>query len=925
MEMDSIESPHAVSPEELVRLLNTHSKDGLSDEEATQRQSRFGLNQFDFKAPISAWDILFSQFKDLMVLILLIAAVIAFGAWYLSGQEGLPADAIVIAAILILNAGLGFVQEYRAEQTMQKLQEVASASDVQVVRDGHRLEVDRVELVPGDIVHLQEGDRVPADLVLLRADRLRVDESMLTGESESVTKSVGAVAHEAPVDSRTCSLFAGTTVTAGSATAVVTGTGQKTELGGLASTLAQTVAEETPLQRRLAVLGKQIGWGVLIITIVVGGTVLAIEQKSDPATLTRVLMFSVALAVAAVPEGLPAVMTVSLAVGTRQLANQQAVVRKMAAVETLGSVTAIVTDKTGTITHNQMTARFVFVDDEKRDVSGEGYGSEGGIEGGESDTLRRLLRAVVYANAGELAEKEGRRIALGDPVDAGLLVLAEKAGLDWRDLRTDLEELSCEPFSSERARMSSLRQEDDGVHLYIKGSLETLLERSKTILMSGREVPLDEERIARLKEVEADYASRALRVLAVAERLAHPGHAVDQEHDLVLLGLVVLGDPPRKEAKDAIEECRRAGIRVIMATGDHPATALAIARQVGLTEGDSVLTGPELEKLSDEELSREVQRHNVYARVSPAAKLRLVETLLRADEVVAMTGDGVNDAPALKKVHVGVSMGSGTAVAMEASDVVLLDDDFATIVNAIHGGRDVYRNVQKFIAFLFSGNFGVVLAMFLGAVFAGVFQLTDNEGLLLPLTAAQILWMNLAVDGAPAVAFSFSKSKEKVMKDPPRSPDSPILTRGLWIYLAFCGTFVALALLLVLDLFYKGGLVTTAPHSVEYARSAAFYMVVCTRLCNAFNFRHLPGTTFSRDFFADGWVPGAALLSWLLTLAVIFVPPMSALFGLVPLEFSTLFWLTVLSPLIIIPGEIYKRVIGVEMSEPLVKKQLQSA
>ena len=907
--------PHALSPSELEAAFQTNLEQGLDAQERTRRQEHFGPNQLQLAEPISAWRILLSQFQDLMVLILLGAAAIAWLAWKLKGSQGLPADAIVIGAILVLNAILGFGQEYRAEQMMQKLKEMAASSKLRVVCEGKSLEVDRQELVPGDVIKIQEGDRVPADCVLLKADRLRVDESLLTGESVPVSKKVGAVAQEVTIDGRTGSLFAGTSLTAGSATAVVAATANQTEFGKLARVLTTTESEETPLQRRLDYLGKQIGWGVLVIAVVVGSTVLLMEGKTDPATLTRVLMFSVALAVAAVPEGLPAVLTVALAIGTKRLANQRAVVRKMSAVETLGSVTVIATDKTGTLTHNQMTVRSLYLDGQIRQVSGEGYESGGSIEA--SPSLSRLVKAGLLASSGDLIAGDKGRVPLGDPVDASMLVLAEKAGLDWRQYRQECTVISREPFTSERARMSSLRSRDGAVRLSVKGSLEAILHRSNAMLCDGQSVPIDESTCAKLRDVERSFAESALRVLAIAEKCeADPGQeAADQEHDLLLLGLVAMGDPPRAEARQAIEDCRASGIRVIMATGDHPATAVAVARQVGLAgPDDKPTTGAELEAMSKSDLDERVRSCNVFARVSPAAKLRLVETLLAQNEVVAMTGDGVNDAPALKKVHVGISMGSGTAVAVEASQMVLLDDNFATIVKAVAGGRRVYRSVQKFIAFLFSGNLGVVVAMFVGALMAGLFHLSDHEGLLLPLTAAQILWMNLAVDGAPAVAFSLARSSEDVMHEPPRSPDSPILTPDLWKYLIFCGLFVALELLLVLDLFYQGGFFTVGHHDAAYARTAGFYVVVCTRLFNAFNFRHLPGSALRRDFFSDLWVPGACLTSWILTLVVMHWKPLQSAFGLVNLEPQLLLLLTLLSPLVLLPGEIHKRFFPLRLS-----------
>jgi len=540
-------------------------------------------------------------------------------------------------------------------------------------------------------------------------------------------------------------------------------------------------------------------------------------------------------------------------------------------------------------------------------ISGVGYEAEGKIEG-ESDSLTDLLEAGVLASSGDLSrDAQGKTRPLGDPVDASMLVLAQKGGVDWRELRRQQPEISREPFSSERARMTSLRTKD-GVHrVYVKGSLEALASLCN----------LSSEELQHFQQAEKDFALQGLRVLAVAvkDSALADQPAAEQESGLQLLGLLALGDPPRQEAAEAIASCRGAGIRVIMATGDHPATAGAIAHQVGLAGvADAPITGPDLEKLDPPQLLKRLEDCNVFARVAPAAKLRLVESLLAQGEVVAMTGDGVNDAPALKKVHVGIAMGSGSAVAVEASQMVLLDDNFATIVKAVEGGRRVYRSLQKFIAFLFSGNLGVVLAMFLGALLAGVFRLQDHQGLLLPLTAAQILWMNLVVDGAPAVAFALARSDDDVMSEPPRAPDSPILPASLWGYLIFCGSFVALALLLTLDLLYPGGVVTWSAQAATYARTAGFYVVVCTRLVNAFNFRSLPGSIFSRRFFADAWVPGACLVSWLLTLAVIYVPPLQRGFGLSPLQPKLLLGLSLVSLLIILPAELYKRVFPMRLS-----------
>lgn len=824
---------YALGPEEVCQQLASQADQGLSKAEVGQRLERDGPNSLQLGPPISPWRIFLGQFQDLMVLILVMACLVAVVAWAAAGAHGLPADAIVIGAILVLNATLGFVQEFRAEKTMQSLQEMATPSRCQVLREGQLSDVAAVDLVAGDILKLQEGERVPADGQLIRGHGLSVDQSMLTGESLPVKKMAGPLAADTSLDSRVGTLHAGTSVLSGQATLIVTATGNRTELGKLAQTLQQTTSEPTPLQRRLAVLGGQIGKGVLLLSILISLTILGLERRFDLPTVSRVLMFAVALAVAAVPEGLPAVLTISLAVGTRRLARHQAVVRKMAAVETLGSVTVIATDKTGTITENRLTVRDFFGDREL------------------------LLRAGVLANAARWVDGK----PAGDPLDVALLMAAENA----LALQKEWVESEREPFTSESARMRSRRNG----RWFVKGSLQALTDGQPP-----------EEALA----AEQAFALQGLRVLAMAEE--------DQ-----LLGLVAFGDPPRAEAAEAIEQCHRAGIRVVMLTGDHPATAGAIGAQVGLS--GRVVLGSEVEAADAEALARLARECQIFARVSPASKLRLVEELTRQGEVLAMTGDGVNDAPALKKAQVGVAMGSGSSVALEASQVVLLDDNFATLVRAVRGGRAVYRSLQQFIAFLFSGNFGVVLAMFAGSVLAKIFQLHGGDGLLLPLTAGQILWMNLAVDGAPAVAFSLGDAQDEVMSQPPRPPRSPILSWSQWKYLAFCGSVVAVGLLLVLDLFFPGGMFTMVPgQSVEYARSAAFYFVVCARLCNAFNF-----TSFS-------WPVGLACLgSWLATLLVLYVAPLALLFTVKPLALTHLLALSAAALSVLPAGWLYRRLV----------------
>lgn len=906
--MNQIKFPYSRTIEDLARELQVEIGTGLSPGEAEKRTEQYGLNRLEIASSISAFGIFVRQFKDLMVLILLAAVAIAFGTWYVEGAHGFPADATIILAIVVANAVLGFLQEYGAERAIEELQKSA-VTKARVRREGKMISVDQDHLVPGDVILLSEGDKIPADSILAQASHLRVNESLLTGESVPVDKSVGPVAEDATIDARTCALYAGSTVAAGEATALVVATGQSTELGAIANSLGSTTSEATPLEKKLDTLGKQIAWGILVLSIVIAGTVLIVEAKMDMATLTRVAMFSVALAVAAVPEGLPAVLTVSLSAGARRLAQRHAVARRMSAVETLGSVTVIVTDKTGTLTHNQMTVRSLFAGGQTFAVSGEGLEAEGKVEGSTPAT-EALIHCGALANGASLEETEGGIKAVGDPMDAGLLVLAQKSGIDWRELHAKEQKLDEIPFSSERARMSHLREAGGEKTLFSKGAPQAVIERCSKILDADGQIrELSQNDKEAVRGQEEAYAEQALRTLGFAQRSLSGELTEESEKDMVFLGLAAFIDPHRSEVPDAIKTCRQAGIRVVMLTGDHPTTAGAIARAVGLVdEHVSPKTGAELAKMSEEERSRLIKDENVWARVAPDQKLALVSNLIAHNEVVAMTGDGVNDAPALKKVHVGVAMGqSGTAVAVEASDIVLTDDNFATIVAAVEEGRSVFANVRRFIAFLFSGNFGVVAAMFLGTIFAGIYGLRYEGAILLPLAAAQILWMNLVTDGAPAVAFALGRSSKELMKEPPRHPDDAILTRDMWALIALTGGALCALFLVVLDVLHVGGVWTLKGEGPALARSTAFYTLVTARLINALNYLDLKGSVFSPSTWTNRYVPVAALFSWLLTVGLLFWEPAAKLFGLVTPEAGLLAILTLVAiPVVLLPAEIYK-------------------
>ena len=907
--MMPMEAPFACTPEQLARDLGVQVATGLTRDEAAQRQEKYGPNRLELASSISAWRIFLHQFQDLMVLILIAAVAIAFLTWWMEGAHGFPADAVVILAIVVANAGLGFAQEYGAERAIEELQK-STTTKARVRRDGQVANLAQEELVPGDVVLLSEGDKVPADAILVTASHLRVNESMLTGESVPVDKAVGPVPADATIDARTCALYAGSTVSAGEATALVVTTGQKTELGSIATSLGSTQSEATPLEAKLDRLGRQIGWGILILSVVIAATVLMVEGKADGATLARVAMFAVALAVAAVPEGLPAVLTVSLSAGARRLAKRHAVARRMSAVETLGSVTVIVTDKTGTLTHNQMTVKQVAAGGQVYSVSGEGLELKGKVEG-SSPALSALIECGALANGASLEESAEGVKAVGDPMDAGLLVLAHKAGTDWRALHASHAKLDEIPFSSERARMSHLRRSPDGAFLYCKGSAQAVLAHCTTILdQDGSSRPLGQADLAKVREEEEEFAKQALRTLAFARRPhGEELSLANSEKELQFLGLAAFIDPHRSEVPDAIKTCREAGIRVVMLTGDHPTTAGAIARAVGLADDEKEpLTGAALAKMSASERDSQVAEHNVWARVAPDQKLALVTSLIAQKQVVAMTGDGVNDAPALKKVHVGVAMGqSGTAVAVEASDIVLTDDNFATIVAAVEEGRSVFANVRRFIAFLFSGNFGVVSAMFLGTIFAGIYGLRYEGEILLPLAAAQILWMNLVTDGAPAVAFALGRGTPLLMKEPPRDPEAAILTTDMWWLIGLTGAALCVMFLVILDVLYAGGLWTIDSETAPMARTTAFYALVTGRLINALNYLDLKGSVFSKSTWTNRYVPIAALMSWLLTVILIYWPWAAGLFGLVAPAPGLLAILTLCAvPVVLVPAEVYK-------------------
>ena len=839
--------------EEVFAQLQTRAE-GLDAAEAAERLARFGPNLLASPAPIHPLRIFLDQFKSFIIYILLFA--VAFSL--LIGEY---VDTLIILAILLVNAAIGFFQEWRAQRSLDALKAIGTARAT-VLRGARRQIVDARELVPGDILVLEAGDKVPADARIFEAVRLKAEESALTGESLPSEKQAGVLAGEVPLGDRRNMLYAATALVTGHARAVVTATGMATEVGQIARLLAATVTELTPLQRRLDRFGKRLGYAIIAICIIVFVLGLAREWVAGPLSPQVLINFAfvaISLAVAAVPTGLPAVVTITLSIGVQRLLAKKALVRRLSSVETLGSCDVICTDKTGTLTENQMTVRYAWSLDGEAGLSGVGYAPVGEVSGSAPD---ELFRCGLVCNNAALAEVEGRWQILGDPTEAALLVSAAKAGVAAEFDRSD--EI---PFDSERRLMSVEGHHQGERLLFAKGAPGTLLARCSRALQGGREVPLSAELRRSIEKRNADYAAQALRVLAFAMKRLGEGEAAEQE--LVFLGLQALIDPPRPDVIESLRRTRRAGIRVIMITGDHGETARAIGREIGIV--GTVLSGAELEALDEAGLDQALrQQTNIFSRVAPVHKQRIVEQLQRQGHTVAMTGDGVNDAPALKKADIGVAVGSGTDVAKEAADFVLLDDSFTHIVNAIEEGRGIYDNIQKSIMLLLSGNLGEVLIIFLAVLF----------GLELPLTAILLLWINMVTDGPPALAYSVDPYGRDIMLRPPKSPREGLLTPAKLRLLGVLGS-VGTALALVL--FARFGGVSGDPEELVRAQTVVFNFVVLYEMVLVFVIRR----DYRVPFCANKWVWASAGLSVGLQ-ALLMYTPLAGIFKIVPLGWSEL-------------------------------------
>jgi len=842
--MSKMSTPwHAMKTEEVLEFLGSSPK-GLSEEEASRRIKKYGYNELVEKKRVTPIQIFLDQFKDIFVIMLLIAILLSiFIGWYKStsvaGTNGgfldEYVDAVTIGAIVALNAVVGFVQEYRSEKAIEAMKKLA-APRARVLREGKEKFIPAREVVPGDIILLDAGDRIPADARLLETVELKIEEAVLTGESTPVNKTISVVDEKTPVTERKNMVFMGTYVTYGRGKAVAVATGMQTEFGKIAEMVQTVVEEETPLKKKLEKFAKKLGTIIVFVCIIV--FILEIfREGTHLENIVDMFMTAVALAVSAVPEGLPAVVTVSLALGARELAKRNAILRRLASAETLGATTVICSDKTGTLTKGEMTVRKIYLGGKIIEVTGVGYEDKGEfLLNGESlnpanDDLRLLLRASALCTN---AQYDGKNV-VGDTTEGALIVAAAKAGMIKEELEKTFPRLHEVPFTSERKLMTTVHKSPEGrLFAYVKGAPEIILERCRLIVVGGKIEELSEDKRREILKINEKMASEALRVLGVAFKdlssfLTEKFDNEALESDLVFIGLVGMIDPPREEAKMAVKKCDEAGIKTVMITGDHKLTAVAIAKELGILRGgeDIVLTGIELDTMNEEDFEKIVEKVSVYARVSPEHKLRIVKALKKKGHIVAMTGDGINDAPALKQADIGIAMGiTGTDVTREAADIVLADDNFATIVNAVEGGRTIYDNIRKFSFFLMRCNFDELMLI-------GTFALL---GLELPLTAGMILWLNLVTDGGPALALTMDPPEKDIMKRPPRNPNEGVLHGRLASIIV---TFI-LQFVLTGGLFYWQYYLLPGPLTAEklaQARTMAFVRATLQELFVVWNCR----------------------------------------------------------------------------------------
>jgi Ca2+-transporting ATPase len=902
------------------------SREGLSADQVAQRLAEYGPNQLEERATRNPWLIFLGQFTEIMVIVLLVAAAISFAIAIFDPHESFV-DSIMIMIIVILNAILGFTQEHRAERAIAALKKLA-VSRVRVRRDGITQEIEATSLVPGDVFFVDAGLRLPADGRLIESANLRVEEAALTGESVPVEKVTTPLSTGLSTGDQFNMVFMGTTAVYGRGTAVVTSTGMSTQLGNIAHMLQQTEQEATPLQRRMAELGKWLAIGALIICALVFLEGIYFGGKR----ITEMFVVAVSLAVAAVPEGLPAVVTIALALGGQRMIRRNALIRKLPAVETLGSVTTICSDKTGTLTENRMTVTIIDIAGDRMDLGADlntagAYLTPNAAPLGHASPHQTLLLAAgALCNDAALEpdpDRSEQYRAVGDPTEGAMVVVAAQKGMWKADLEAVLPRVAEAPFTSERKRMTTIhRMPENGLSngdgpisdlvsllpqapfvAFAKGSVDGLLEVSTHIFDQGQVVPLDDVWRARIARANEDLAQSGMRVLGGAFRPldAIPDQVTPEtiEHGLIFAGLLGMIDPLRPEVRQAVAECRTAGIRPVMITGDHPLTALHIAQELGIVDADAdastYVTGPQLEVMSVDDLEQIVEQISVYARVSPAHKVKIVEALKARGHFVAMTGDGVNDAPALKRADIGVAMGiTGTDVSKEASDMVLMDDNFATIVHAIEEGRTIYDNTRKFVKYIVSCNVGEIFLMLMAPLL----------GMPLPLTAVQLLWVNLVTDGLPALALGVEPSAPDTMMRPPHPPDESVLARGMGKFILFVGLLLGGVCLAAQAVAYYGG---GDARTAEY-QTMVFTVLALSQMGNALSVRSDRESLFKIGLRTNMSLLWAVLLTVVLQLAVIYVPFMQRIFGTEALSLGELGISVALSAIVFVAIELAKLV-----------------
>lgn len=909
MNTDALSLPaHLRAPADVVAATGTDLDRGLASSEVEARLAADGPNELRSVPPEPKWRRFLRQFHDPLIYLLLLAMAISLVAWLLEGAAGLPIDVIVISAIVVLNSIMGYVQEQRASDAVAALQNMTEVTAT-VIRDGEQSRIPARGLVRGDVLLLAEGDSVGADARIVTASALKVQEASLTGESESVTKRTEALSGEVALGDRMNMVYKGTAVAQGTGRAVVTGTGMDTEMGRIAELMATTQEDPTPLQREVNALGKTLGVAVILIAIVVVVVTILVSDLRTPSDYVVVLLLGVSLAVAAVPEGLPAILSVVLSMGVRRMADRNAIVKNLSSVETLGSASVIASDKTGTLTRSEMAIARIITASGEAEVTGIGYAPEGEVlVAGQpiADTPQRsevqvLLSSGTRANDAVLEQtQDGEWVIQGDPTEAAFLVAAHKLE-GTLAIAGKYERRAEVPFTSERKMMSVLDASPEKIRGFSKGAPDVLLEHCEFIRVGDDVVPLTAERRAALLQHVEKLSAQAYRTLGVAyRRYADPEEALAArdsetlETGLIYLGVVGIIDPPRPEAAAAITEAHRAGVRVMMITGDHPVTAARIGSDLGIVPaGTRAVTGLELDALDDDGWRDVVRKHSVYARVAPEHKLRIVDALQADGSIVAMTGDGVNDAPALKSADIGIAMGiTGTEVTKEASKLVLADDNFATIVTAVREGRHIFDNIRKFLRYLLSSNMGEVFTVFFGVVLAGVIGLTaGGEAIAVPLLAVQILWINLVTDSFPALAMGVDPEVDDVMARNPRKLTDRVIDRTMWAVVLWLGFVMAAGVLITMDWAMVGGLIP-GTHTIENGRTIGFTTLVLMQLFNAFNARSPVHSAFS-DLFTNKWLLLSVAFGVVTQVFVVEVPVLQAAFGTTHMDLTE--WLVAIA------------------------------